>query len=191
MSKQIYLGGDLLNHGSQLQRAEEKVALLDLGHALYVPQDNKAINDKATLSNEGLAERIVKHDTDGINSADAVVMEVREGALGTCIEMGQIKGQRDFAKAIMGIILEYQGMGLDPTENIQDICNDELDRPIYIHNSDIRLQGKPASTIERCAYGPHQYMYGVVLDVTDGRGYQQFNEILEDLKESEVSDGIC
>lgn len=182
MQKQIYLAGDMLNRGAQLQRAEEKEDLQNLGYKLYVPQDNKEINDKENLSSDdGLAEKIVKADTNGIIDSDVIVMEAREAALGTCIEMGQVKGMRDLAK----MILEEQGDSdeLNPKtlERILDLCYKVLSKKVLVHNSDIRRGGNPTETGDRRSYGPHQYMYGVVLDVTDGKGYREWKEILNEL----------
>lgn len=174
----IYLAGDMLNRGAQLQRAEEREALLGLGYNLYVPQDNKEINDKANLdSNDQLAEKIVKADTNGIMDSDIVVMEAREAALGTCIELGQIKGMKDVAR----IIMREAEDGLDAKTVIR-LCEQILDQKVYVHNSDIRRQGNPTETGDRRSYAPHQYMYGVVLDVTDSIGYMEFDDILKELK---------
>lgn len=172
----------MLNLGSQMQRSAEKDALKKLGYNLYVPQDNEEINDKAALVNtEDLAERIVRHDTDGIITSDIVVMEAREAALGTCIELGQIKGMRDLARDFIALI-EASGMQPNTLQNLYDACHNVMAKDIYVHNSDIRRGGNPTETGDRRSYGPHQYMYGVVLDVTDGHGYREFDEILEELK---------
>lgn len=172
--KQIYLAGDMLNRGAQLQRAEEKQDLKSMGYNLYVPQDNKEINDKGNLdSADGLAEKIVKADTAGIVQSDIVVMEAREAALGTCIELGQIKGMKDMAKTILAMT-EY-GMGID---EIVLACEKTIAQKVYVHNSDIRRAGNPTETGDRRSYAPHQYMYGVVLDVTNGHGYYDWSEIL-------------
>ncbi|AFB83919.1 hypothetical protein VPT02_081 [Vibrio phage VPT02] len=173
MKKQIYLAGDMLNRGAQLQRAEEKRDLLNLGYELYVPQDNKDINDKENLnSNDGLAEKIVRADTDGIMNSDIVVMEAREAALGTCIELGQIKGMKDVAKTVKFMI--RAGASIEEIEAYMTEIENKL---VLVHNSDIRRAGNPTETGDRRSYGPHQYMYGVVLDVTNGHGFYDWGEI--------------
>ncbi len=179
--EQIYLAGDMLNLGSQMQRAKEKEALLDLGYKLYVPQDNKDINDKANLdSNDGLAEKIVKADTQGIIESQIVVMEAREGALGTCIELGQIKGMKDMAKMVLAHMENVHcctALNGGEFEKIRTLCTEMLYKEVYIHNSDIRRTGNPTETGDRRSYGPHQYMYGVVRDVAGD--YAEFEDILE------------
>lgn len=176
-SNQIYLAGDMLNRGAQLQRAEERDALKDLGFELYVPQDNKEINDKGNLdSNDGLAEKIVRADTQGIMSSGIVVMEAREAALGTCIELGQIKGMKDVARMVLA--MDEAGFNYkDMLERMRAIDNQK----VFVHNSDIRRTGNPTETGDRRSYGPHQYMYGVVRDVAGD--YMTFDEIVETLNE--------
>lgn len=174
IDKQIYLAGDMLNRGAQLQRAEEKRDLKDLGYTLYVPQDNKEINDKENLnSNDGLAEKIVKADTEGIFNSDIVVMEAREAALGTCIELGQIKGMKDMAKTVRFMV--EAGASI---EEVDAYMQEIEDKQVLVHNSDIRRAGNPTETGDRRSYAPHQYMYGVVLDVTNGQGYNEWEEIV-------------
>ncbi|QKN85154.1 nucleoside 2-deoxyribosyltransferase [Vibrio phage Cody] len=173
MKNQIYLAGDMLNRGAQLQRAEEKRDLLNLGYELYVPQDNKDINDKENLnSNDGLAEKIVRADTDGIVNSDIVVMEAREAALGTCIELGQIKGMKDIAKTVRFMLAAGASM-----EEVDAYMQEIENKLVLVHNSDIRRAGNPTETGDRRSYAPHQYMYGVVLDVTNGHGFYDWNEI--------------
>lgn len=173
MKKQVYLAGDMLNRGAQLQRAEEKQDLLNLGYKLYVPQDNKEINDKENLnSNDGLAEKIVKADTKGIMQSDIVVMEAREAALGTCIELGQIKGMKDMANTIL------EELRYGDRNNVIELCKRVLGKQVLVHNSDIRRAGQPTETGDRRSYAPHQYLYGCVLDVTNGYGFYEWNEVI-------------
>jgi hypothetical protein len=185
MKKEVYLAGDMLNRGSQLQRAEEKQQLKDLGYSLYVPQDNKEINDKENLnSNEGLAEKIVRHDTEAIWNSDIIVMEAREAALGTCIEMGQIHGMKDMAETIKFMLDSFACCGTvnnGELQEVRDYLDEVINKPVYIHNSDIRRGGNPTETGDRRSYGPHQYLYGIVLALTKGKGYREFEEILGEL----------
>ena len=62
--KSLYIGGHMLNIGSQMQRAMEREKAQEIGVPLYNPMDNKDINDKQANKNDtGLAERIVFADT--------------------------------------------------------------------------------------------------------------------------------
>lgn len=67
--KKVYTAGHCLTRGSQLQRMLEKEELASVNSNIefYNPMENKEINDKKTANPEGLAERIVRHDTDAIN----------------------------------------------------------------------------------------------------------------------------
>lgn len=65
----IYNAGHMLTRGAQLQRQLEKDELNSVADDLqwYDPKDNKEINDKSNLdNNDGLAEKIVRHDTDAL-----------------------------------------------------------------------------------------------------------------------------
>ena len=91
----IYLAGDMLKKGSILLREQEAKELRELGHTIYSPIEDESINDKANQSkesNDGLAEKIVRNDTKGILTSDIIVIEPHENALGTMVELGQIKG---------------------------------------------------------------------------------------------------
>lgn len=178
----IYLAGDMLNLGAQMQRASERDQLTQKGYKLYVPQDNASINDKVNLdSNAGLAERIVQADTNGIISSDIVVMEAREAALGTCCELGQIKGMRDIARMMQNII-DDATLTVEQREiELAELSALILGQKILIHNSDIRRHGSPTETGDRRAYGVHQYVYGLVLDVTNGVGYTEWPDIMKQL----------
>jgi len=178
--RRIYLAGDMLNRGSQLQRAEEAKQISEMGHEFYNPQDNKEINDKANANPEGLAERIVKHDTNAILWSDTVILEPLAHAIGTNIELGQIKGMRDIAQQVLDIIKDK---GVDNAvflTKIVELCEKQVDREVFVHYQDIRRQGQ-TETGDRRSLGLHQYMYGVTLDLTEGRGIQEWDEIKNSL----------
>lgn len=177
--RKIYLAGDMLNKGAQLQRTAEAIEIRTLGHEFYNPQDNKAINDKANVNPEGLAERIVKHDTDAIKWSDTVILEPLAHAIGTNIELGQVKGMRDVAQQVLDI-LNSDGIGRDNIHFLMTEMQSHVDREVFVHYQDIRRQGQ-TETGDRRSLGVHQYMYGVALDLTDGRGIQDWTEIKQSL----------
>lgn len=179
--RKVYLAGDMLNRGAQLQRAEEAEIVKSLGHQIYNPQDNKEINDKENADPEGLAERIVKHDTDAIVWSDTIVLEPLAHALGTNIELGQVKGMRDVSMQIKEIIKTAPSTS-EALALINVICNQHINRDVYVHYQDIRRQGQ-TETGDRRSLGIHQYMYGVALDVTKGRGIQDWNQIVEAIRD--------
>lgn len=156
MSRKVYLGGDMLSHGQQMRREWEKKELERLGFKVYAPQDDKDINDKQNANQTGLAERIVYNDTAGIYKSDILIFDYLPHAQGTIAEMGYVHG-----------LLQY-------------VDNDKYD--IYVQCTDVRQgTGHIPSEQDRTEFSINQYVYGVILDITDGRGIQTFEEICQEL----------
>lgn len=156
MSKQIYLGGDMLSIGQQMRREFEKKELERLGFKVYAPQDDEDVNDKVNANQDGLAERIVYNDTAGIYKSDILIFDYLPHAQGTIAEMGYVHG-----------LLEY-------------VDNDKYD--IYVQCTDVRQgTGHISNEQDRAEFSINQYIYGVILDITEGRGIQTFEEICQDL----------
>ena len=186
-NKQIYLAGDMLLHSAILKREQEKKTLEDIGYEVYAPHDDKEINDKSNQteeSNNNLAERIVENDTIGIVESDIVVIEPLPHAQGTLVELGQIKGMRDVARWMLWQNRCDDQVISDPQvklNHILSICEDVLNQKIYAHYGDIRRTDIPEKG-DRRSWSVNQYVYGTVLNVTQGRGFQEFDEIVEELK---------
>ena len=177
----IYLAGDMLNRGACLQRKEESEAVVALGHSIYNPMDNKDINDKSNADNSYLAERIVAQDTSAIVGSDIVIAEPLAHALGTNIELGQIHGMKLVAEEILALFHEGY-LKNDLLNKIYAICKKHDNRKVYCHNSDIRRTNLEARYGDRSEFGNHAYMYGIVLSLTDGRGFTEFNDILKEIE---------
>lgn len=155
MTKLIYLAGDMLSSGQQKQRAEEKQRLEAIGYNVYSPQDDKSINDKKNANQEGLAERIVKNDTAGIEKADIIVLDYLSHAEGTICELGYI----------------------------QKLKRNKPDLKVYAQCTDIRQgNGHIPNHSDRVEFSVNQYVYGVILEVTEGVGIQTFDDIIGNLK---------
>lgn len=182
----IYLAGDLLSEGAKMRREWEAEQLRKAGANLHVPHEDKSINDKANAVQEGLAERIVANDTQGIIDSDIIVIDAHENGKGTLVELGQIKGMRDMAKMISDII-EWEhfdgGMTTETYEAVNSVLDSVLDKKVYAHNTDIRRANDKPQAGDRREYGPNQYVYGTVLDLTDGVGFFDWDEIIEEVKE--------
>lgn len=189
--KTIYLAGDMLKKGSILLREQEAQQLRDKGYKIYSPIEDKEINDKANQtkqSNDGLAERIVEKDTSGILTSDIIVIEPHENALGTMVELGQIKGYKDsalFIRELIDSIMEHKHKN-DMTDRVTlramvrlltSLAN-VLDKEVYPHIEDIRRTDIPEQG-DRRSYGINQYVYGTCLNITDGKGLYEWDEILE------------
>ena len=156
----MYLGGDMLSLGQQMRRDWEKKELERLGFEVYAPQDDKDINDKQNANQTGLAERIVYNDTAGIYKSDILIFDYLPHAQGTIAEMGYVHG-----------LLQY-------------VDNDKYD--IYVQCTDVRQgTGHVSKEQNRSEFSINQYVYGVILDITNGRGIQTFNEICQDLIKNE------
>ena len=156
----MYLGGDMLSVGQQMRREFEKKELERLGFKVYAPQDDKDINDKQIADQTGLAERIVYNDTAGIYKSDILIFDYLPHAQGTIAEMGYVHG-----------LLQY-------------VDNDKYD--IYVQCTDVRQgTGHVSKEQNRSEFSINQYVYGVILDITNGRGIQTFNEICQDLIKNE------
>lgn len=180
--KTIYLGGDLLKKGSILLREQEARELRELGYKIYSPIEDKSINDKTGVTeeeNNKLAERIVKNDTAGILNSDIIVIEPHENALGTMTELGQIKGYKDCARMIKEAINSTSNRG-QLEDKLMELIH-KLDKKVYPHVEDIRR-----TNINECgdrrSWGINQYVYGVCIDVSEGKGLYEWEEILEELK---------
>ena len=189
--KTIYLAGDMLKKGSILLREQEAKELRELGHKIYSPIEDKSINDKANQteeSNNGLAERIVRNDTRGILNSDVIVIEAHENALGTMVELGQIKGYKDCARELKSILDNIVKSECDDSQAVNRLAMElhflikKYDKKVYPHLEDIRRTDIP-EVGDRRSWSINQYVYGVCLDLTDGKGLYEWEEILEELKE--------
>lgn len=187
-----YLAGHMLDAGAVMRREWEADQLRKVGAILHVPHEDASINDKANAVQEGLAERIVTNDTQGIIDSDVIVIDAHENGKGTLVELGQIKGMRDMANIIGSIFDEYEDALEDDSisfrlgELIGDVeraVESVLEKKVYAHNTDIRRANTQPQAGDRREYGPNQYVYGTVLELTDGKGFYDWDEIIEEVKE--------
>lgn len=178
----VYNAGHCLTRGSQMQRQIEKEELLAVADDLlfYDPKDNKEINDKATAVQEGLAERIVKHDTNAIFWSDTVVIEPLPEALGTHVELGQLKGIRDTSIEVINIINNASTVDAAIVA-VAAFCSKQVERVVYPHYEDIRRFKGANESEDRRSWGINQYAYGVCLDLTNGKGLYEWDEILKEV----------
>ena len=192
----IYVAGDMLKEGAKMRRTWEAEQLRSTGATLHVPHEDKSINDKANAVQEGLAERIVANDTKGIIDSDVIVIDAHENGKGTLVELGQIKGMRDMAKIILDINRSfeerheqegdwatYRDMAMDELDAVYEAAETVLEKKVFAHNTDIRRANSHPQSGDRREYGPNQYVYGTVLDLTDGKGFYDWDEIIEEVEE--------
>lgn len=188
MNKRLtYIAGDIMTRGSQLQRAEERAKLEATGIAVYNPQDNDDINDKSKLP---LAERIVAEDIKRLFAATDIVIEPQPHAQGTLVELGIIYGMKALAaelKRQRDNVWADDSLDYDQTLAVVDGIDEALiervlAQKVYPHNSDIRRTDSPESG-DRRSFSVNQFVYGVVLALTDGKGFYDFDEAVELIKE--------
>lgn len=182
----IYVAGDILSEGAKMRREWEAEQLRKAGATLHVPHEDASINDKANAVQEGLAERIVANDTQGIIDSDVIVIDAHENGKGTLVELGQIKGMKDMAETVLHMVLGVSNGVLSERaalDMIQADVESMLEKKIYAHNTDIRRANTQPQAGDRREYGPNQYVYGTVLKLTDGKGFYDWDEIIEEVKE--------
>ena len=188
--KMIYNGGDMLLKGSRLQREQEKEDMKQLGFKIYNPLEDKEINDKSAQteeSNNKLAEKIVKKDTEGIIDSDIIVLEPLSHAIGSQIEMGQVKGMKDLAKMIISISNRNEYID-DAFDEIIELCKKTISKPVFTHYEDVRRTNIPECG-DRRSWSVNQYCYGVALDLTNGKGFYEWDEIINELKKIKSKEG--
>lgn len=191
-----YLAGHMLDAGAVMRREWEAEQLRSAGANLHVPHEDKSINDKANAVQEGLAERIVENDTQGIVDSDVIVIDAHENGKGTLVELGQIKGMKDMAEIILGVRkrfearhendgdwASYNDMSQDELQAIYDEAESVMEKKIYAHNTDIRRANSQPQAGDRREYAPNQYVYGTVLELTNNHGFYDWDEIIEEVKE--------
>ena len=182
----VYVGGDMLKDGARQARTLEKETLRLMGYIPYNPLDDKEINDKSNQteeSNNNLASKIVKNDTEGLMDSDIICLEPTNDACGTMVELGQVKGMTDIAKAILELDahcykadtgLEYE------LYNILKICNNIKNKIVYTHYGDVRRTDIPEKA-DRRSWSINQYVYGVCLDLTNDVGLYNWKDIVKNL----------
>lgn len=154
----VYIAGDIMSIGSQyeLERITSIVRSLELDY--YSPIENKSINDKSNFTEEEnncLAERIVEADTQRLEQADIVIFNIKQYALGTLCELGQC----------------YQMM--------RDSTNKS--KKFYFLYSDIRRNTNLKEMNDRRSWAINQYVYGLILALSNGQGFVSEEELTEEL----------
>lgn len=181
----VYVAGDIMSRGSQLKREEEKNLLIENGFDVYIPHENKSINDKKNALQEGLAERIVREDLERIDACDIITIEPQTYAQGTLVELGIIYGMKHVAKQINDIL---ENPEVDTLDGIEELANRITSKKVYPHLSDIRRTDIPESG-DRRSYSVNQFVYGVALALSEGKGLYEFDEVLEVMNDSKKLDG--
>lgn len=178
----IYLVGDILTAGNQLLRAAQAKILRELGLNIYSPIEDKEINDKTKQTretNDNLAERIVLKDTAAIRKCDTIIAEVDNNSIGSICELAQIKEMNWFHEQIVDILRKNKDEDL--REKFQDLIKQVPFKTVYCFNDDLRNTNIEEKGNRRSHYY-NQYLHGICLEITEGKGIQKFNQILKYFK---------
>lgn len=185
--KVIYMGGHLLNQAMVEYREKQHNEVEGIiGVTPYSPHQDKSINSKADAVQEGLAERILNNDFKAMQASDAFVFDVLNEGLGTIAELGIVLGMKHQAKITIDKLDEaienYGFLVEDSEEELYKKSKSLLNKPVLCYCSDIRQgHGKPYNDPDRAEFSTNQFVYGMVLALTNGEGFISWEEVKERL----------
>jgi len=199
---QVYNAGHILNEAMVAYREKQhkEIDLIE-GVTPYSPHKDESINDKANAIQENLAERIVHNDFKAMRESDIFVFDVLNEGLGTIAELGILLGMKHHAKESVerlqervDSLVEFYGTEGDEYKAlINEISKHKtiIDKPVFCYCSDIR-QGhkKPYIDPDRAEFSTNQFVYGTVLELTGGKGFSTWDEILKELKNIGMEQGL-
>lgn len=180
--KNTYIAGDMLSFGSQLQRKWEKEQLEQRSIPLFNPADADHNNkQKEAHNNDDLAERIVRNDVNAILNSDTVIIEPLPQANGTMVELGQIHMFNWWHNELIKVYNHSDSMG-DFGSRVLELITKYPYKTVFPHYQDVRRHNQP-EVGDRRSMGVNAYVYGVCLDLTDGKGFYEYDEMFEKLQE--------
>ncbi|MCH4501238.1 nucleoside 2-deoxyribosyltransferase [Staphylococcus haemolyticus] len=190
MEKVIYLAGHILNEAMVDYREKQHNEISEIeGVKPYSPHQDKSINDKSNAEQTKLAERILNNDFTAMENSDVYVLDILNEGLGTIAELGIIIGMK---KQAQKRIVELKEMSEETEdENIASLIALEiennmqvLDKPVLCYCSDIRQgHGKPYTDPDRAEFSTNQFVYGMVLEATNGEGFITWDQVKQRLSE--------
>ena len=195
MDRTVYLGGHLLNQAmvDYRQKQHEEVEGIE-GIIPYSPHNDKSINDKANAIQQGLAERILKNDFTAMNESDIFVFDVLNEGIGTISELSIVLGMKKQAHDTLTRLEEMadihyinvEGNVTETYETLMDEIREQeriLNKPVLCYCSDIRQgHGKPYNDPDRAEFSTNQFVFGVILELTNGKGFMSWEEVLLELE---------
>jgi len=202
--KIVYMGGHLLNQAMVEFREKQHREVEEIeGVKPYSPHQDKSINDKSNTKQEGLAERILNNDFKAMQQSDIFVFDILNEGLGTMSELSIVMGMKHQAKKVLDMLTEnnfiskdYNSLELGCLQDY-DTCYRELSytekelfdealityqKPVLVYCSDIRQgHGKPYNDPDRAEFSTNQFIYGVILELTNGKGFISWDEVISEL----------
>lgn len=185
---QVYNGGHILNEAMAEYRNKQADQINSIiGIKCYNVLDDKSINDKANAEQTGLAERILNNDFKAMQESDIFVFDIINEGLGTIAELGILLGMKHQAQQTINKAKQtIDNHGIISDEHLNDayrLAVDIVNKPVLIYCSDIRQgHGKPYSDPDRAEFSTNQFVYGMVLSLTNGEGFISWEEVLKRLE---------
>lgn len=177
----VYIAGDMLTQGAQMLRAKEREEIESLGCPLYNPADQKDINDKQNVeTHDNLAERIVAKDSAAIRSSEHLAYDLSGTCVGTTVEVGQSLGMQQLAQELQEVLNQDK----DDSELVKDfqtVVAEILSKKHYPHMEDIR-HFDISEHGQRRSFSINAYLLGATLQLTSGKGFYEWAEVLESLE---------
>lgn len=182
---QVYNGGHILNDAMVEYRNKQADQINGIiGVKCYNVLDDKSINDKANAEQDGLAERILNNDFRAIQNSDIFVFDVLNEGLGTIAELGILLGMKYQAQQIINKYedMDFRELDKSTQDNILEAYH-IVNKPVLIYCSDIRQgHGKPYTDPDRAEFSTNQFIFGMILSLTDGKGFISWEEVLLELE---------
>ena len=192
---QVYNGGHILNDAMVEYRNKQAEQINSIiGVKCYNVLEDKSINDKANAEQTKLAERILNNDFKAMQESDIFVFDILNEGLGTIAELGILLGIKHQAQETINkldetadiVRFDVDGNQTDEYDTLQDEIEELekiLDKPVLIYCSDIRQgHGKGYSDPDRAEFSTNQFVYGMVLELTNGEGFISWEEVLNRLE---------
>lgn len=186
--KVVYSGGHILNDAfvDYRDKQHDQLAAID-GIEPYSPHKDASINDKTNAEQTGLAERILANDFKAMQESDVFVFDVLNEGLGTIAEMGIVLGMKHQAQKVVDELKQIElseGYLNDDEDALRDQQFAILNKPVLCYCSDIRQgNGHIPDHPDRFEFSTNQFVYGMVLELTNGEGFISWDEVLERLEE--------
>lgn len=183
--KVVYMGGHLLNQAMVEYRDKQHKQVEGIvGVTPYSPHKDKSINDKANAEQTGLAERILNNDFKAMQESDIFVFDILNEGLGTIAELGILLGMKHQAQKIIDKYEDIDFRDLDSLTQYDILeAYSVVNKPVLIYCSDIRQgHGKVYSDPDRAEFSTNQFVFGMILSLTNGEGFISWEEVLNRLE---------
>ena len=193
---QVYNGGHILNDAMVEYRNKQAEQINSIiGVKCYNVLEDKSINDKANAEQTGLAERILNNDFKAMQESDIFVFDILNEGLGTIAELGILLGMKHQAQETINHMddngvtyFNYTSNKFETRLSVEEELTIEkleniVNKPVLIYCSDIRQgHGKGYSDPDRAEFSTNQFVYGMVLELTNGEGFISWEEVLNRLE---------